>query len=121
MQTLDVTRLTGAVRAPLTGRVTAEETPEIACPAPKAEPSPYSAHPAFFRSWDDEQNHRRVFLGLTAAEVGELPELEGARLIGEDLECFDGENDRDSAERALELTQWHERARLAMLGGAKVD
>jgi hypothetical protein len=110
---LDVDRLIDETLTQLLAIVNNEAIPDFSFPDPEIEPSPYSPKSNFFRSWEKSPSGRWVYVGLTEEETDEMLEIKGCEIQGDDLVIV-GEG-RRGGQRFLDLTDKHERVRLALV------
>lgn len=116
VQLLDVDRLISETKDQLEAIVAGESIPDFTVPDIAPEPNPYSPRSNFFRNWEKDEKGRWKYVGLTWEESEELLALQGARLVGDDLEDLPGhERSPEGDERYLEL---HDRMHAASLRAA---
>lgn len=113
VQILDVDRLIDQVHSQLRAIVAGDDIPDYNIPDIQPEPNPYSPAVNFFREWEKDSAGNWLFVGLTLDETREYLDLQGWRLIGDDLEYDDPAPrlSREEVARSVLLQDKHQMAK----------
>jgi hypothetical protein len=111
-QVLDVSREIDQTLAKLRAIVEGDPLPDFTPEPPKEYENPFAPKSNFFKDWKEDAAGNWLLVGLTLEETREYMDLQGWRLVGDDLEYDDRPHlSGDDLERSVFLSNKHECAK----------